>query len=118
MINSKRKGKNGELEFAKYCQKQGYKVRRTAQFCGNSGEAADCVGLPGIHIEVKRNEHLNIHDAMSQAVNDHKKNTLPIVAHRKNNTDWLITMRADDWFAIYRAILAAPGNLQILESAK
>ena len=27
---------------------------------------------------------------------------MPIVAHRKNNAKWLITMRADDWFEMYK----------------
>ncbi len=43
--------------------------RRGQQYCGCSG-AADVVGLPGIHIECKRVERLNLHDAMDQAVRD------------------------------------------------
>lgn len=105
-INSKKKGSHGELEFAKLCHAEGYdEVRRTAQYCGNTGDASDCVGLNGIHIEVKRNEHLNIHDAIAQAVRDCEaggKGLIPIVAHRKNHTEWLITMKANDWFKLYR----------------
>lgn len=70
MTNGKQKGKRGELEFARLCRANGYEVRRTAQYCGNTGEAADCIGLPGIHIEVKRVEHLNIDDALDQARRD------------------------------------------------
>lgn len=107
-INSKQKGKNGELEFSRFCQSQGYKTRRTAQFCGMSGDASDVVGLPHIHIEVKRNEHLNVYDAINQAVRDTGKlPELPMVAHRKNNCEWLITMRAEDWFKIYREFEAS-----------
>ena len=104
-INSKAKGKQGELEWARLCKAEGYDVRRTAQYCGKTGEAADCVGLPDIYIEVKRVEHLNIHDAMAQAVRDSEaenKGNMPIVAHRKNGTEWLVTMRAADWFKLYR----------------
>lgn len=88
--------------FAQLCREHGYaNVRRTAQYCGNTGEAADCVGLPGIHIEVKNVEHLNVSNAMAQAVRDSRDRAIPIVAHKKNREGWLITMRADDWFKLY-----------------
>ena len=100
---SREKGKRGELEWTRVCREQGYDCRRTSQYCGQSGDAADVVGLPGVHIEVKRVERLNIWDAMAQAVRDALRGRLPIVAHRRNNCPWLVTMRADDWFELYRA---------------
>lgn len=102
-MNSKQKGKRGELEFAKLCRDMGYDVRRTAQYCGNTGDASDCVGLPGIHIEVKRTERLSIYDAMAQAIWDSRNSgDIPIVAHRRNDSQWLIIMESDDWFKLYR----------------
>ena len=103
-INSKDKGKRGERMWRDVCRSHGFdKVRRTAQYCGNTGDASDCVGLPNIHIEVKRVQALNIDKAMAQAIHDSEhKNVMPIVAHRKNNAKWLITMRADDWFELYK----------------
>ena len=94
MININRKGAEGELEFAKYCHGQGFdKVRRTAQYCGITGEAADVIGLPGIHAEVKRVERLNLYEAIEQAKRDSKKSgRVPAV----------VTMTADDWFNLYR----------------
>lgn len=103
MTNGKQKGKRGELEFSRLCRANGWEVRRTAQYCGNTGEAADVVGLPGVHVEVKRVERLNIEDAMAQARRDSQKSgRVPIVAHRKNNCKWLITMTAEDWFDMFR----------------
>lgn len=99
-INSKNKGKRGELEFAKLCKEHGYDCRRSQQFAGMNGDA-DVVGLNGIHIEVKRVENLNISKAMEQSIRDNKNNDIPIVAHRKNNEEWLITMKAEDWFKLY-----------------
>lgn len=98
-MNSKRKGKRGELEFARFCREQGYDVRRGQQYNGLEGE--DVVGLPGIHVEVKRVERLNIYDAIAQSKRD-ARGKIPIVAHRRNNCEWLITMRAEDWFKLYR----------------
>lgn len=60
----------GELEWASYCRGQGYDCRRTAQYCGNTGDASDVVGLPGIHQEVKRVERLDLEAAMAQAKHD------------------------------------------------
>jgi Holliday junction resolvase len=98
-MNSKQKGARGEREFAAVCREHGYEARRGQQYNGIEGE--DVIGLPGIHIEVKRVERLNIEEAMSQSIGDAQGN-IPIVAHRKNNCEWLITMRAEDWFKLYR----------------
>jgi len=100
-INSRAKGAQGEREFSRVCRDQGYsEVRRGQQFSGLEG--SDVVGLPGIHIEVKRVQALNIENAMIQSRRDAKENEMPIVAHRKNNCKWLITMDANRWFSIYK----------------
>lgn len=99
-MNSKEKGKRGELEVAHMLQKYGYKARRSVQYSGANGDA-DVIGLPGIHIEVKRREKLNIYDAVDQAKRD-CKDDLPAVFHRKNNCEWLVTMPLDVWMKIYR----------------
>lgn len=109
-MNSKQKGKRGELEWVAYCRQQGFECRRTSQYCGKTGDASDVIGLPGIHQEVKRVEKLNIYDAMNQSIRDRKGFDLPIVAHRKNKCEWLVTMRADDWFFLYREYFAEFDN--------
>jgi Holliday junction resolvase len=98
-INSKRKGASGEREFAKLCRDNGYDCRRGQQYCGIEGE--DVVGLPNVHIEVKRTEKLKLYDAMDQAIRDSAEK-LPIVAHRKNNCDWVVIMPVEAWFEMYR----------------
>lgn len=101
-INSKQKGKKGELELSHKLQEYGYNTRRTNQYCGNTGDASDVVGLDGIHIECKRVEKLNLYDAMSQAIHDSVNGDLPTVFHRKNRCEWLVTMRLEDWINLYR----------------
>ena len=100
-INSKQKGKSGELEIVRKLKDYGYNCRRTNQFCGNTGQADDVVGLDYIHVEVKRVEKLNIDNAIEQAVRDTKDDKIPTVFHRKNRKDWLVTMRLDDFMKIY-----------------
>lgn len=106
--NSRRKGAAGERELARLLREHGYRdARRGQQYCGANGDA-DVVGLPGIHIECKRVERLNIHEAVDQAARDCKEplpfdgKRLPAVFHRKNNCGWLVTMRLDDWMKLYR----------------
>ena len=69
-MNSKRKGKEGELRLVHFLREHGYECRRTAQYCGKTGEAADVIGLPGLHIECKAVERLNVREALKQAVRD------------------------------------------------
>ena len=102
-INSKRKGAEGERELAKKLQEYGYDCRRGQQYCGANGDA-DVVGLPGIHIECKRVQNLNIYNAIAQAKHDALPfdTVLPAVFHRKNNCEWLVYMTLEDWILIYR----------------
>jgi len=76
-MNSKRKGKRGELELAKKLQEYGFNTRRGQQYSGLGGD--DVVGLEGIHIECKRVERLNVYDAMKQACKDAEADELPAV---------------------------------------
>lgn len=101
-MNSRDKGKRGELEAAHLLQKYGYDARRGQQYSGSNGDP-DVVGLPGIHLEVKRVEKLNIDEALEQSIRDAKDEEIPIVMHRKNRTKWKVTMLFDDWMMLYKA---------------
>ncbi len=100
-INSRAKGARGERELARVLRGYGYDCRRGQQYCGANGDA-DVIGLPGIHIECKRGQRLNIDDAMLQAIRDRREGEYPAVFHRKNNGKWMVTMLLDDWQEIYR----------------
>lgn len=100
-MNSREKGKRGELELARELREYGYDCRRGQQYSGANGDA-DVIGLPGIHIECKRTEKLNIYKAMEQAIRDALKGNLRTVMHRKNNSGWLVTMPLEDWIPMYR----------------
>ena len=100
-MNSRDKGKRGERELAKVLSGYGFNCRRGQQYSGANGDA-DVVGLWGVHIECKRVERLNIYDAIKQATDDARDGDRPVVMHRKNNQDWLVTMPMKDWIALYR----------------
>ena len=106
-INSKAKGARFERTLAKIFREQyGYSdSRRTAQYCGNTGDASDVIGLPGIHIEAKHQERMYLYDWMSQAISDAEASEeckIPAVFHKKNNAEILVTLRLDDFMKIYR----------------
>ena len=100
-MNSRAKGAGGERELAKKLREYGYDCRRGQQFSGANGDA-DVVGLPGIHIECKRVERLNLEDAMAQSRRDAREGEIPVVMHRKTRSPWLVTMTLEDWIEIYR----------------
>lgn len=103
MTNSKRKGAVGERELSHKLNEYGFDTRRTVQYNGKALEGnADLIGLPNIHIECKRNERLNIYDAIEQVKRDKKENELGGVFWRKNNCEWLVTMTLDDWIKLYK----------------
>lgn len=97
---SREKGKRGERELASILKEYGYGCRRGQQYCGANGDA-DVTGLHGIHIEVKRTERLNLYDALSQSRHDARDGEMPIVAHRKNNAEWVVIQPLDDWIRLY-----------------
>ena len=98
-INSREKGRRGETELAHVLKEYGYDTRRGQQYCGANGDA-DVVGIPGLHIECKRVERLNIYDAIAQSARDADVDDLPVVMHRKNNCEWLVTLKLDDFMKI------------------
>lgn len=99
-MNSHAKGKRFELELAAKLRDMGYEARRSQQYSGRTEEAADVVGLPGIHIEAKHQEAMRLYEWMEQAVRD-SKGTLPAVFHKQNRKPILVTMRFEDWMKIY-----------------
>ncbi len=100
MVNRIEKGKRYERRVARLFNSEGYEARRGQQYSGIG--VADVVGVKGIHIECKAVERLNLYDAIDQSRRDAKENELPIVVHKKNNCDDLVTMRFTDWIKLYR----------------
>lgn len=102
-----RKGADGERELVNVLQEYGFTTERGGS--QTFGTVPDVTGLPGIHIEVKRVERLNIAAAMRQAVQDSERfrDGMPALFHRRNRQSWLVTMRLDDWLKLYAPQYAA-----------
>src|SRR5262245_23411158 len=101
-MNSREKGKRGERQWRDELRANGYAARRGQQFSG-SAESPDvvCEALPWMHFEVKAVEKLNIEEAMEQARRD-CGGKVPIVAHKRNFREWLVTMTAEVFFQFLR----------------
>lgn len=97
---SRDKGKRGERELARTLREYGYDAHRGVQYKG-SADSPDVIGLPGVHIEVKRVERLSVYDAMAQSKHD-AGNDMPIVIHRRNNCEWLVIQPLEDWIKLYK----------------
>lgn len=104
-VNSKQKGARFERQLASRFREYGYEARRTAQYCGNTGDASDVIGLPGIHVEAKHQEQMRLYEWMAQAKRDAAAgggNALPAVFHKKNNAEILVTVELDTFMQLYR----------------
>ena len=97
-MNSRSKGKRGELEWRDVIRSRGYEARRGQQFSGSPDSPDVVTNLP-FHFEVKRVEKLSIYKAMQQA-KDECGSKPPIVAHRKNGGEWLVIMQGSTFFNI------------------
>ncbi len=95
-INSRSKGKRGELEAAEEVRKWGYTARRGKQFSGGDDSPDVVHSIPGIHLEVKRTEKFRFWEAVDQANNDCGNNT-PVVMYRKNNRPWMAIESFDSY---------------------
>lgn len=99
---SQRKGADGERELAAVLREYGYDMERGGSL--SFGEVPDLVGLPGVHIECKRVERLNVPAAMQQAVKDSQRfrDGIPALFHRRNRQPWLVTIRLEDFMQLYQ----------------
>ena len=101
-MNSRSKGKRGELELAQLLRNNGYiNARRTAQHCGNTGGAPDVTGVDGLHIECKRVEQFRDDVSLQQAERDSRAGDLPIVIYRRNGEEWKALTRLDTFLIIW-----------------
>lgn len=97
MVNSKDKGARYERYIADIFTQAGYAAHRSAQYCGNTGDAPDVVGTPYIHIECKSYKS-TIWDWswLRQAQRDSQGKNIPVVIHKINYGNDIATLDATD----------------------
>ena len=98
---SREKGKRGERAVAALFREYGFTEAKRGQQYHGGPDSPDVIGVPGLHIEVKRTERLNLYDALAQAKRD-AGDDLPVVIHRRNDSEWVVIMSFTDWMQLYR----------------
>lgn len=97
-INSRNKGKKGELEAAAEWNRlvPGAHARRSQQHSGTES-ASDLIspGTPHLWLEVKRVQALNLTAVMEKS-REQCGELCPVVIHRKNDSEWLVTFPLED----------------------
>lgn len=108
-INSRSKGKAGELALVHKLKEYGYEnAQRGVQYCGVNGDA-DVVGVSDLlHIECKVTDvgHGKNYEWLEQAQNDAREGEMPVVMHRRSSQKikgkpWLVTLTLDDFMKIW-----------------
>ena len=109
-INSRSKGARFERELAAWLRDTfGVEARRGQQFSGGS-DSPDVIGWPGVHIEAKHVEKLNIETAMLQAERDAAGRAVPVVIHKRNRTARMLTVRLDQIEELAAAVASLRGR--------
>ena len=106
-MNSRRKGKEGELALVRKLKEYGYDVRRSQQYAGINSDA-DVVGIDHLHIEAKyrQNGHGQTYEWLNQAKREARPDEIPVVMHKKvskeyRGNEWLVTMTLEDFIKIW-----------------
>ncbi len=98
-INSRNKGKRGELEavHALRAALPGCRVIRGQQRSGT--ECADVIGIDGLHIEVKRRRRIAALGFLEQARRDAQAGEVPVVLMRQDRGRWAVMLDIEDLVA-------------------
>lgn len=104
-INSRDKGARGERELAQALRLHGFVNAERGQQHSGSPDSPDIKNaIRDVHIECKRVEKLNLDAAMTQSSKDAGEN-IPVVMHRKNNTEWKVTVSLCNLIEFSMAVL-------------
>lgn len=98
-MNSKRKGKSGELELAAFLRERGITARRGQQYKG-TGDSPDVIGLDGCHIECKRCEQGSLYAWLEKATAEAAPGSVPVVMHRRSRKNWVAILDLDQFLRI------------------
>jgi len=99
---SQAKGRTAEFELSAILNRHGFDTRPGETM--NFGGEPDIIGMPGVHVEVKRRENPDIPSALRQAAQDAEffGDGLPAVFVRGNREAWRVVMTLKDWLRLYK----------------
>jgi hypothetical protein len=102
------KGKLGELEVVHIVRDNGWKdAERTHDGRAQRTRGDIRNGPAGVHMEVKRQEKLNVPAALRQVERDAHPLDLPVLVHRSSRQEWQATLPFDELLALLKLREAA-----------
>lgn len=105
-MNVRQKGARVERELAAFLRALGFaNADRAARIGKDGGEDITLDAIPGVWIECKGVEKLNVEEAMQQAEQASPAATTPCVMHKRNRTEWCVTLRLKSVGFFARAII-------------
>ena len=106
MINARSKGQRGERLWRDELNAAGFSgsYRHAQQGNGGGCDNADvmCPMLSDWHWECKFTQKLQLYKSMEQAVKDSAGKRIPVVASKRKNEEWLVTMKAKDFLELLK----------------
>lgn len=98
----KGKGNRAEREVVDTLRAMGWTSARRNFGSGSQG-GGDIVGGPAdVHLECKHHERCSIWEWISQAEGDARPTDLPVVVFRRNRSQWMACIPADELFALLK----------------
>src|SRR4051812_25148425 len=99
MAKSQRvKGAVGEREIVNILKGRGYLQARRVPNSGGLHEKGDVAdGIPGFHLEVKRQETTKILEWCRQSESEADENSIPLLIFRRNRDKWRVVLSLDDF---------------------
>jgi len=105
MINSKRKGKTGELELAKIFSKFLPKFERSQQYKGATHssdiQCTDDRINAILYVECKRCQNLKLDDWINKAKAEAAPIDYAVICHKKNHGRWMATLDLKDFLEMF-----------------
>jgi len=106
MINSKRKGNQGERDFAKFLREQNLDKKAWRNYgSGSTSYKSDVVNKLGYNFEVKVGKHFNLLGAIQTSRDAEMAHTTPsVVFHldKMRDGEWWIILPADEWSELFK----------------
>jgi hypothetical protein len=100
-INSRAKGKRAEQAFInRHLREHWPEAARNIDQCRD--DKRDVVAVKGVHFQIKAVEALNIWKALAQAEGEARDLDLPVVAFKRNRSEWYCALPADELIALLR----------------
>lgn len=100
---SRTKGATGELEVVHILRDHGWKdAERTHDGRAQRTRGDIRNGPAGVHLEVKRQEALNVPKALRQVESDANPLDIPVLVHRSSRQDWQATLPLEELLALLK----------------